>query len=74
MLEPAQSERPQRGAGARRIIGNRIGPGFDAASERAGDTGLLHRLVETNEFGIAAVETEDVHRLPGRGGFADHRD
>jgi hypothetical protein len=40
MLEPADRQRPQRGARACGIVGDRVGPRLDAARERAGDAGF----------------------------------
>ena len=66
---PAQHSR----AGARGIVRDRIGPVLDTAGERAGDAGIAHRPVKAGEFGVAAVEAEDVDGFAGRRRLADHR-
>ena len=63
----------QRRAGARRVVGRPIGPVLDLAGERPGDAGLAHRFVKPGEFRVAAGQVDDMHRLAGCRGLADHR-
>src|SRR6516164_10657743 len=73
-LSPSENEYLRRESGARRVIRDRIGPALDAARERPGDAGRLHRLVKADELGVATVEVKDMDRFAGRSCFADHRD
>src|SRR5271166_1001991 len=41
--------------------------------QKGGDAGCWHRLMKVGEFGVAAIEFEDVHGFAGCGPVADHR-
>src|SRR5207253_3110012 len=72
--EAPQDEFAQSRARTSRIVRDRVAPRFDPAGERSGYAGRLHRGVKPGEFGIAAVEIQDMHRVSSRRRFADHRD
>src|SRR5271169_5545239 len=40
--------------------------------QKGGDAGCWHRLMKVGEFGVAAIEFEDVHGFAGCGAVPDH--